>query len=39
VEGPCEHGNKLSRSIKGGEFLDQLSEYYLIKKDRAHGVN
>jgi len=25
-EGFCEHGNKLSGSIKGGEFVDQLSD-------------
>jgi hypothetical protein len=23
----CEHGNKLSGSIKGEEFLDKLSNY------------
>jgi hypothetical protein len=28
VEGSCEHGNKLSDSIKGGKFLDLLSDYY-----------
>jgi hypothetical protein len=26
VAGCCEHGNEPSGSIKGGEFLDQLSE-------------
>jgi hypothetical protein len=25
VEGSCEHGNELSVSTKGGEFLDWLS--------------
>jgi hypothetical protein len=25
VAGSCEHGNEHSGSIKGGEFLDQLS--------------
>jgi len=25
--GPCEHGNELSGCIKGGEFLDWLSDY------------
>ena len=24
VAGPCEHGNKLLNSMKGGEFLHQL---------------
>jgi hypothetical protein len=31
VAGCCEHGNELSGSIKGGEFLDQISDYYLLK--------
>jgi hypothetical protein len=35
VTGCCEHGNEPSVSIKGGEFLDQLSEYFLLKKDSA----
>jgi hypothetical protein len=26
IDGPCEHSNELSASIKGGEFLDQLSD-------------
>jgi hypothetical protein len=34
--GFCEHGNEPSGSIKGWEFLDQLSNYKLLKKD--HGV-
>jgi hypothetical protein len=25
---PCEHGNEPSDSIKVGEFLDHLSDYY-----------
>jgi hypothetical protein len=29
----CEHGNETSGSIKGGEFLDQLSDYWFLKKD------
>jgi hypothetical protein len=33
--GPCEHGNEPSVSLKGGEFLDQLSDYKLLKKDSA----
>jgi hypothetical protein len=31
----CEHGNELSGSIKGGKFLDGLSDYRLFKKDSA----
>jgi hypothetical protein len=31
----CEHGNEPSRSIKGGEFLDLLSDCQLFKKDSA----
>lgn len=30
--GCCEHGNKLSSSIKCSKFLDQLSNYHLLKK-------
>jgi hypothetical protein len=26
VAGSCEHGNELSGSKKGGEFLDQMSD-------------
>jgi hypothetical protein len=32
---PCEHCNEPSGSIKGGEFLDQLNDYYLLKMDSA----
>jgi len=32
VAGPCESGNEFSGSIKGEEFLDQLSNYLLLKK-------
>jgi hypothetical protein len=31
--GCCEHGNEVSGSIKGGEFLDRLSDYQLLKED------
>jgi len=27
----CGHGNETSGSITGGEFLDQQSNYWLIK--------
>jgi hypothetical protein len=33
VAGSCEHGNEPSGSIKGGKFLDWLSDYQLLKKD------
>jgi hypothetical protein len=33
VAGSCEHGNEILDSIKGGEFLDQMSDYYLLKKN------
>jgi hypothetical protein len=31
VTGSYDHGNKLSGSIKGEEFLDYLSDYQLLK--------
>jgi hypothetical protein len=27
MAGSCEHGNEHTDSIKGGEFLDQLSDF------------
>jgi hypothetical protein len=35
VTGSCEHGNEPSVSINGGEFLDYISDYQLLKKDSA----
>jgi hypothetical protein len=35
VAGCYEHDSKLLGIIKGGEFLDQLSDYQLLKKDSA----
>jgi hypothetical protein len=35
VTGCCEHGNERPDSIKGGEFLDQLSDLQILKKDSA----
>jgi len=29
----CEHGNEPSGTIKGGEFVDQLSDHSLLKKN------
>jgi len=31
VTGSCEHGNETWGSIKFQEFLDQLSDYQLLK--------
>jgi hypothetical protein len=33
VAGSCEHCNDSLSSIKGKEFLDSLSDYWLFKKD------
>jgi hypothetical protein len=33
MAGCCEYGNEPSVSIKGGVFLDYLSDYQLLKKD------
>jgi hypothetical protein len=33
VVGFYEHGNEPSVSTKGGEFLDQMSDYQLLKKE------
>jgi hypothetical protein len=29
----CEHSNEPSGSINGGEFLDELSDYQLLKEE------
>jgi hypothetical protein len=34
----CEHGNELSVSIKGGEFLDQLNDCHCLKTDSAAWI-
>jgi hypothetical protein len=31
VAGSCEHGNDISGSLRGGEFLEYLSDYQLLK--------
>jgi hypothetical protein len=28
----CEHGNEPSGSINGGEFLEEVSDYYILNK-------
>jgi hypothetical protein len=35
VTGSYEHGNEPSGSVKGDEFLDQMNDYQLLKKDSA----
>jgi hypothetical protein len=32
LAGFCEHGNEPSGYIKGGEFIEELSDFWLIKK-------
>jgi hypothetical protein len=34
----CEHGYEPLPSIKGGEFLDQLSDYQFFKVDCATWI-
>jgi hypothetical protein len=31
----CKHGNEPSGSVKGGVFLEYLSDYQLLKKDSS----
>jgi hypothetical protein len=33
----CEHGNEPSGSIRGGEFLECLGDYRLLKKESTPG--
>jgi len=33
VVGSCEYGNERLGSVKGGKFLEQLNECWLLKKD------
>jgi hypothetical protein len=35
MAGSCGHGDELLGSIKGGEFLDQLIDYKLLRKYSA----
>jgi hypothetical protein len=36
--GSCEHGNELSGSIKGSEFVNLLGGYQLVMKDCGNVV-
>jgi hypothetical protein len=38
VANSCEHGNEYLGSIKGGEFLDQVRDNQLLKKDSAPQI-
>jgi len=33
MSGSCERNNEPSCSLKGGKFLDYMSDYQLLKKD------
>jgi hypothetical protein len=35
MAGSCEHGNEASGSVKSEEFLDQVNDYQLLKRDSA----
>jgi hypothetical protein len=35
VAGSCEHGDEISGSIKGWDFVQKLRRCYLLKKDSA----
>jgi hypothetical protein len=39
VVSSCEHGNEPSGSVKGGEFLDLLSDSQLLKANSALDFN
>jgi hypothetical protein len=35
----CEYGNEPSDSMQGGEFIDQVSDYKLLKEDSAPWIS
>jgi hypothetical protein len=37
VANPCEHGNETSDSIKGGEFVEELSDRF-SKRTLFHAI-
>jgi hypothetical protein len=39
VERSCEDGTEASGSVIGGEFVGQLSDYWLLKKDVIYLLN
>jgi hypothetical protein len=39
VTGSCKYVYDPSLSTKGGEYLDQLSDYQQLKKDFVHAVS
>jgi len=38
MTGFCEHDNKFLGSIKGEEFLHQMSDYQLVNKRWLHTI-
>jgi hypothetical protein len=38
MEGYCEHGNKISGSMRGGKFLDQLNDYQFLDIFHISGI-
>jgi hypothetical protein len=39
MAGCCEYGNEPSGSIKGGKFLDQLSDFIFSRRTLPHRVS
>jgi hypothetical protein len=39
VTDSCKHNNEPSGSIKRGEFLDKLSDYYFSRRNLLHVVS
>jgi hypothetical protein len=39
VGGCSEHGNDRPGSIESGEFIEKLSDYYLLKKNSSPMVS
>jgi len=35
MAGCCKHDNEPSDSVKGGEFLDYLNDFWFLEKDFA----
>jgi hypothetical protein len=39
MSGSFEHGDECSGSMKGAEYLDQLSDYQFLKKNSALWIS
>jgi hypothetical protein len=37
--GSCEHSNEFSGIVKGGKFLDLLSDDWFLKLDATPGIS